>query len=53
MLNGDRLYFSKFAVDPDIDMRFDGYDMLEFDFETDVDPDLDNIEINGMDDDLI
>ena len=54
MLKGDRLlYFSKFAVDPDIDVGFDGYDMPDFDFETDVDPDLDDIDIDKIDEDLI
>ena len=52
MLERDRLYLSKYAIDPEIDFIFDSYEISDFHFGTDIDPDLDNIEIDGMDEDL-
>ncbi len=54
MLEQDRLYLSKYAIDPEIDIHFDSYDIpdLQFGRDIDIDPDLDDIEIDGMDEDL-
>ena len=52
MLERDRLYLSKHAIDPEIDIIFDSYEIPDFHFERDIDPDLDNIEIDGIDEDL-
>ena len=52
MLEQDRLYLSKYAIDPEININFDTYGIPDYDFGTDLDPDLDNIEIDGMDEDL-
>jgi hypothetical protein len=52
MLERDRLYLSKYAIDPEIDINIDSYEIPDFHFGTDLDPELDNIEIDGMDEDL-
>ena len=52
MLERDRLYLSKHAIDPEIDINFDSYEIPDFHFGRDIDPDLDNIEIDGIDEDL-
>ena len=52
MLERDRLYLSKYAIDPEININFDSYEIPDFHFGTDLDPELDNIEIDGMDEDL-
>ena len=51
MQEGDRLFLSKFAIDPKVESDFDGYDIPDFDFGPDLDPDLDNIEIDWIDED--
>ena len=51
MLEQDRLYLSKFAIDPEAD-NFESYEIPEFDFTTTLDPDEDNGDIDGMDEDL-
>ena len=52
MQQGDRLFLSKFAIDPEMDSDFDSYCIPEFDFGQYIDPDLDSIEIDGIDEDL-
>ena len=52
MLERDRLYLSKYAIDPENDINFDSYEIPDFHFETDIDFDLDNIELDGIDEDL-
>ena len=52
MLEQDRLYLSKYAIDPEIDINFDSYEIPDFHFGRDIDTDLDNIEIDGIDEDL-
>lgn len=52
MLERDRLYLSKYTIDPEIDFNFDSYEISDIHFGADIDPDLDNIEIDGMDEDL-
>lgn len=52
MLERDRLYLSKYAIDPEIETSFDSYEIPDFHFEMDMDPDLDNIELDGIDEDL-
>ena len=47
----DRLFLSKFAIDPNMDSEFDSYDLPDFDLGPDIDPDLDHIEIDMMDED--
>ena len=49
MLERDRLYLSKYAIDPEIDINFDAYEIPDIHFGTDIDPDLDNIEIEWPD----
>ena len=51
MLEQDRLYLSKYAIDPEID-NFESYEMPEFDFATTLHPDAENSDIDGMDEDL-
>jgi hypothetical protein len=51
MQKGDRLFLSKFAIDPKMESDFDGYDIPDFDFGPDLDPNLDNIEIDWIDED--
>ena len=52
MLERDIIYLSKHAIDPEIENIFDSYEIPDFSFETDIDPDLDNIELDEMDEDL-
>jgi hypothetical protein len=52
MLEQDRKYLSKYAIDPEIGMNFDNYEIPDFPFETDTDPDMDDIEFDEMDEDL-
>ena len=52
MLERDRFYLSKYAIDPEINNNFDSYEIPDFHFERDIDPDPDNIEIDGIDEDL-
>ena len=52
MLERDRFYLSKYAIDPEIETNFDSYEIPDFHFETDIDSDLDNIELDGIDEDL-
>jgi hypothetical protein len=52
MLERDRLYLSKYTIDPEIDIKFDSYEIPDFDFGTDIDPDLDDIELDSVDEDL-
>ncbi|MGD8290152.1 MAG: hypothetical protein PVF37_00510 [Desulfobacterales bacterium] len=52
MLEQDRKYLSKYAIDPEIGMNFDSYEIPDFPFEMDIDPNLDDIEFDEMDEDL-
>ena len=51
MQEGDRSFFSKFAIDPEIDHDLDGYDLANFDFGQDIDSPLENIEMDWIDED--
>jgi hypothetical protein len=51
MQEGDKAFFSKFAVDPEMDDDLDGYDLANFDFGQDIDSHLENIEIDWIDED--
>ena len=52
MFEQDRIYLSRYAIDPEIDINFDSYEIPDFPFEIDLDPDLDNVELDRMDEDL-
>jgi hypothetical protein len=52
MLEGDRRYLSKYAIDPELDSDIDGYEVPDFEFGSDMDPDLDHIDIDEPDEDL-
>jgi hypothetical protein len=52
MLERDKLYFAKYAIDPEIDDELDSYEIPEFDFGAELSSELDNMEIDGMDEDL-
>jgi hypothetical protein len=52
MLERDIKYLSKHAIDPEIENNFDSYEIPDFPFETDLEPDLDIIELDEMDEDL-
>jgi hypothetical protein len=51
MHDGDRSFFLKFAIDPEMNDDLDGYDLTKFDFGQDIDPHLENIEIDCIDED--
>ena len=52
MLEQDMKYLSKYAIDPEIGRNFDSYEIPDFPFEMDLDPDMDDIELDEMDEDL-
>ena len=52
MLEQDRKYLSKYAIDPEISMNFDSYEIPDFPFEMDLDSDGDDFELDEMDEDL-
>jgi hypothetical protein len=52
MLDQDRLFLSKYIMDPGIDNSFDSYEDLDYDFGKDINPDPDTIEMNELDGDL-
>jgi len=52
MLERDRLFLSKYAIDPEIDNNFDSYEDLDYDFGKDIIPDPDMIERDELDGDL-
>ena len=55
MLERDRLYLSKYAIDPEIDNSFDSDEILDYDFKMDkmdVNPDPGTIELDELDEDL-
>ena len=52
MLERDRLYLSKYAIDPEIDNSFDSDEILDYDFRMDVNPDPNTIELDELDEDL-
>ena len=51
MQKEDRLFLSKFAMDPEMDGDLDSYDIPDFYFGSDIDPNLNNIEIDWIDED--
>jgi hypothetical protein len=51
MQEGDRLFLSKFAIDPEMESEFDTYGMSDLDFGPDIDPDVDDIKIDWIDED--
>jgi hypothetical protein len=53
MLDKDRLYLEKFAIDPVVDIDFDSYDVLDYGLENDIDPDADSIDLAGIDEDFL
>jgi len=52
MIEQDKFYLSKYAVDPEIDINFDGYEIPDFDFSAVKNPQLENLETDQMDEDL-
>jgi hypothetical protein len=54
MLERESEYFSKYAVDPDLDDYFDSFELPEFGFKknTEPEPDLDDIDLDDMDEDM-
>ena len=52
MLERDRLFLSKYAIDPEIENNFDSYEDLEYDFGKGINPDSDTIEMDELDGDL-
>ena len=54
MLERDREYFSKYAVDPDIDDYFEGFELPEFGYKTNTEPetDFDDIDPDEMGEDI-
>jgi hypothetical protein len=51
MQEGDRLFLSKFAIDPDLESDLDGYDIPDVDYGPDIDPNLDHIDSDWIDED--
>ena len=47
----DRSFFSKYAIDPDMESNFDTYNISDLGLGPDIDPDLDDIEIDWIDED--
>jgi hypothetical protein len=52
MLERDRQYLSKYAIDPIIEEEFESFELPDFGSKVDNDPDLDDIDLDEMDDDL-
>jgi hypothetical protein len=52
MLERDRQSLSKYAIDPEIEEQFEGFELPDFGSKVDIDPDLDDIGLDEMDDDL-
>ena len=52
MQKGDRLFLAKFAIDPEMDGDLDSSSIPDFDLGPGIDSNLENIEIDGMDEDL-
>ena len=52
MLEKDRLYLEKFAIDPEVDIDFDSYDELDYGLENGIDPDVDSIDLAEIDEDF-
>jgi len=52
MLERDRLYVSKYAIDPEINNNFGSYEVFDYDFGMDINPDSDVIEMDELDEDL-
>ena len=52
MLERDRLFLSKYAIDPEIENSFDSYEDLDYDFGKDIDSDPDTSEMDELDGDL-
>ena len=53
MLEKDRLYLEKFAIDPEVDIDFDSYDELYYGLENGIDPDVDSIDLAEIDEDFL
>ena len=53
MLEKDRLYLEKFAIDPVVDIDYDSYDELDYGLENSIDPDLDSIDLSEIDEDFL
>ena len=49
MLERDDEYFSKYGIDSDIDDYFDSFEIPDFVFKTDPEPDLNDIDLDEMD----
>ena len=52
MLEKDRLYLEKFAIDPVVDIDFDSYNELYYGVENGMDLDVDAIDLAEIDEDL-
>ena len=52
MLEQDRIYLSKYAIDPDLENDSEIYDLPEIEFETDEDSELDYNDIDRLDEDF-
>ncbi len=53
MLEKDRLFLAKFAIDPEVDFGFDGNDELDYLLENVIDPDMDTISPDELDGDFL
>jgi hypothetical protein len=53
MLEKDRLYLEKFAIDPEVDIDFDSYNGLDYGLEYGIDSDVDSIDLAEMDEDFL
>ena len=52
MLERDRLFLSKYAIDPEIENNFDSYEDLDYDLGMDINADSDTIEMDELGGDL-
>ncbi len=53
MQEKDLKFLARFAIDPESDSGFDGYDELDYDLEYNINPDADTISMDELDEDFL